>query len=195
MAVGDVYRTTIIGLLHGQLIETVLHWQETTSGAGNAQATLALLVGSAFASGPLSRLSQEFAYQKTLAQKFYPTPVLFPAVSTFGADTGSVTEPSLPTSSAVTIKKQTALSGPRYRGRVYQAGIPLTHVSNSVMDPTPLTALLSAWGTVITPVTSGGFVWRPVLWSGGFHTVTEIGQLDSDGRIRVRRRREVGVGV
>jgi hypothetical protein len=194
MAIGDVYRATNIASMHSQLIETVTHWQAISVGTGNGQAELAASLSLAFKDHVKPSLHLDFAYVGTLVQRFFPGPPLFAVQSIIGNGIGDKTGEPLPTSSAVVIKKRTAFAGRKYRGRIFQAGISTDDIANSAMKPTPLGVLVNGWGSYLSNKTNGAWTWKPILWHVSTNTGTDILTLASDGIVRVRRRREVGVG-
>ncbi len=195
MAVNDIYRATFMGLLHNQLIESVVHFRETVTGAGNPQQILGDILDSLYSGGLLPVLSEDYGYTRTMVQKFYPGPPLFPTTSQGNAGIGAVTSASLPSSSAMVIKKQTVFAGRKYRGRIFQAGIPAASAVNSTIGTTPATAIVTGWVGVLSSITTSGWTWKPILWHHASNTYTDINNLDTDRIIRVRRRREVGVGL
>lgn len=195
MAVNDIYRVTIQGTLHGSVINSVLHYREGASGGTNGQAILAGLIDAEFAANVLSVLSNEFAYTGTLCQKASDTtPPLATLVST-SAGSGGVAQNSLPSGVSAVIKKKTALAGPRYRGRIFQAGIPATYELDSLVTGAGQAALLAAWANMIGPHSSGAYSFTMCLYDKAAALVSLVTQVGMDTPLRQQRRRQVGRGV
>lgn len=194
MAVNDIYRVTIVGNLHGQDIQTVLHYRESVTAGANGQPSLAAAVDAAFAANVLTVISSEYTYELTLAQKIYPGIPQFPTANGTGTGTGGVGGGSLPTTVTAVVKKRTTLAGPRYRGRVFQAGIPLSYEFDSTITVAGRIALLNGWSTVLTGLVAGGYTFTPIIWHKDTLLFDDVNQLAMDLPLRVQRRREVGVG-
>jgi len=195
MAVGDFYRVTIVGELHGQLIETVLHYRESVSAGAGGASVLATEMDLAFAAEVLPILSGEFTYEQTPVQKFKPAPPEMAVAVNTGSGNGGVAESSLPSSSCAVVKKRTTLAGRKYRGRIFQAGIPITMESDSAITGGYAASLQAAWVDTFTTVSSGGYTFVPVLWHKASNTTTDVQSLLATLPLRVQRRRELGRGA
>lgn len=195
MAVGDKYRATIVGTLHGQTINTVLYYRESTNADAFGALGLATLVDNNIAANLVNWQAQEYTYLYTSVQKFDPPPTMLPVVVATSTGNGGGGVQSLPSSVCATITKQTAFAGRRYRGRIFLAGVPVVDEVNSELSPGSRASLATEAATLNDQLTDvGGNVFDPILWhrdTGLFNVITQI---RVNPILRVQRRREIGKG-
>lgn len=195
MATNDVLRLCVLGRLHGQRIMQVHHYRQSTSQTGNQAPALVDAFRVDVEPSMIACLSTEYELEGYLCQRVNPLPVLaayeLPVVGVFGTVTGG----SLPSSMAAVITKRTLLAGPKFRGRNFYAGVPLSHETDSKITP----AGLNLWDTfstalvnIITSGTGVGFV--PIVYNRALQTSTEVSQCVARVILRNQRRRQVGRG-
>lgn len=194
MAVGDVLQVTVLGTLHGQTIQNVLHYYESTSGAGNNAVGLAQTAGSSVGGTFRTNLAAEYTYQGTMAQKIWPLPKTLSATDTTAAGAGDIASNSLPSSVAATITKQTSLAGHRFRGRIYVGGVPSSYENDSQLSAAGLAGIGAIATAIETPLSANGFTWTPVLWHRDTNAFTFVVNALARSILRVQRRRQVGRG-
>lgn len=206
-AVGDVYEMTYICSLHGQQINTVRHYdvRAVASGAVNVPTNVveaALAAASVDAVDAMKLvLSNEWSLTAVKVQKVKPTPRSAGVLRTADAGPGSVAASSLPSVCSAVVRLRTAFAGPRYRGRNFFAGIPVTQEVDSKINQGFAVQLEAVMGQMIQ---SQALVVGPAgetitlaacLYGRKLQTVTDITGRDADLIIRTQRRREVGKGV
>jgi len=199
MAMNDRFRATIVGSLHGQTINTVLFYiQSFDNGVTSTpEIGLAAQVG-ILASGLLAEQSVEYTYLQTVVQRFVPVPPRVPIVDASLTGTGSITGDSLPCYCCATITKQTNFAGPRYRGRIYLAGIPVSSELDSQLKSArrlALQTLAAPFASILTDLNGDQFT--PILEHRNpvpdFYTV--LRSMRVNPVLRSQRRREIGKGV
>lgn len=197
MVEGDIWLATIRQQLHGQLILNTFHYRVSATpvpGVGQDAASVALVIGNKLVPAMKLAQSQELTHESVTAQKVFPKPVELAGVSTGNAGPGSIAGDSLPTSMSCVITKITRFAGRKYRGRAFLAGIPVTHESNSSLDPAdkPLwDAIADAFND---QVTTGGATLQPCLFHRAAQSYTLLETAQVRSVLRNQRRRQVGVG-
>ena len=137
---GDVVKLTVVGKLHGQEVEQVMHFKGGVTSTDVIQLINDVLDCLRTTLWPA--LSPEYTLVEVRAKKLYPTAtdeVVTPAVST---DHGTASGESLPSFCAAVVAIKTGLAGRTHRGRNYWGGIPEGGAANSLMTGTE-------WGLVI----------------------------------------------
>lgn len=195
MAVGDILLATVVQTLHGQTIMNSCHFRESSTGAGDAQALLALGIDAAVTAQWKPKMSDEWHYDYVQVQKVYPGPPSYPAINGTGAGYGGVAGDAVPTSVAYCITKRTALAGPKYRGRLYITGFPVADLGDSVLSPTGITNQGSVGLGLIAQFTNGGYTWDPVIFHRSDNTYHMVVGPVLRSTIRNQRRRQSGKGV
>lgn len=199
MAVGDIYQLTISGTLQGQRIMNVSHYSVDVDALPSAlsQGMFNWAAGTLIPA-IVQVQSNNFHWDQVFTQKIWPVPVFIPVGGTVNI-LGANVEDSLPAEVAATITRRSVLAGPRYRGRIYVAGIAL-----SMLDQT--TGLFNAAFTAGAAATEaalhasipsspvGGSL-GPVLYHRADHTTTVITSALSRATPRSQRRRQVGRGI
>jgi len=199
MAVGDIFRVTIVGSLHSQVINTVLHYrQEFDSGISTTPEVGLAAQVNVIAQNLLAEQSAEFAYQFTMAQYILAAPPRNPVVDLSGAGVGSIAGDSLPAYCCATITKQTVFAGRRYRGRIFMAGIPVTSELDSQLKAARKTAIQTIANQFAALQTdANGDQFRPILLHRNPFPInyTNLKAMRVNSVLRSQRRREVGKGV
>lgn len=193
--IDDYFRATIVGRLHGQETNTVLHYRETATGAGDASALLAFAVDAAIGVAMRAWASEEWTYGYTMVQKFDPSPVLMAAINSENTGPGDVTGSSLPSSVAAVITKRTALAGRSFRGRVFLPGVPSSYELDSELTGAAMTATATLADVMILQKTQGGYTWVPIVYTKAELAVPQVWtSYLVRSPLRTQRRREVGKG-
>lgn len=195
MAVGDIFRVVAEQSLHGQTVLNVFHYIVGAVGATDETTGLA----SKFVATVIPPLkavqSNELSHVSVTVQKIFPLPVRVPYRNVNGVGAGTVAQNSLPTSMAVVGTKRTSFAGRKFRGRVFFAGVPVTHEDNSVLAAANIAAWQAVCDAVKTTLSDTGTDWNPVL----FHKATNTSDLLTACEIRTvmrnQRRRQIGKGV
>jgi len=199
VALADRFRCTIVGSLHGQVINTVLYYIQSFDNGVTSTPEIGLSEQVAIlASGMLAEQSAEYSYTHTMVQRFVPVPPRVPVVHTALAGVGSVAGDSLPSYCCATITKLTNFAGRRYRGRIYLAGIPVTSEQDSQLKSArriAIQALAVPFASTLTDVNGDQF--QPILEHRNpvpdFFTV--LRSMRVNPVLRSQRRREIGKGV
>lgn len=193
MAIADRIRVTITGHLYGQLINTALQYRVDQDGGSDPEVALVGNVDSLYAANVLPLLSQDYAYESTMAQRYNPGPPTAPAVTVAHAGVGGVATISIPPAAAATVTKRTLFAGRAYRGRIFVAGIPPTSTLSGNLTATAITLHTAAWST-LRSITAAGFIFTMILEHRSTNTFSYVTSLAARGPLRVQRRREVGRG-
>lgn len=195
----DVFAVTTRAFLDAQTILNTFHYsaQGPTNDEGVA---VAEALGAAFNDAVQSLIasvqSNELVYVSTIVQKIYPARFVISESIANLAPAGGIVEASLPTTVAVVLKRTSFLADRHGRGRIFCAGIPVTQV-----DASRLTGPgLILWDNVAQSLKEDllaveGFTFQPIIFNrvspeGSF----TIAQAVATPRLRVQRRREIGVG-
>jgi len=196
MAVGDMYRVVINQTLHGQVINNVLHYRKTEEGFidGGALA-LAQRVDAVIVVAMKVQQSSELAHVNVLAQRIRPTPPLVPVLVNTNNGAGSVAGGSLPAADTVVITKRTPYAGRKFRGRVYVAGVPVTHEDNSTIAVAQLNNWQVLANTFAVNLTLDDDTWTPVVYHRSNFTHDVIVAAQVRNILRSQRRRQIGKGV
>lgn len=146
MPMGDIYKVTIIGELHGSATNNVLHFE-----GSNNLATLVDIVTQVIdcvRTALLPALSNEWILRGVKGQTIHPVLSDEHFIGGNPGDVGSVVNEGLPAMSAGLIQIRTGLGGRRNRGRIFIAGIP-ENGHNTTRLTTPELALLAAFATCL----------------------------------------------
>lgn len=177
MSVGDLWETTLVGLLQGETTMTVVHWLTTTAFTGPDPTrimegnTLANAVADLWNDHFNPDLSEDFTLVCALAQKILPIPRSPLATIFVNGMVGGVAVDSLAHQSAVVIQKfcDEPVAGP-YRGRNYIPGVPQTYANAGVL----IDGFAGNWFnnadnffTTLSPP-SGGAAYEPAVYSRKF---------------------------
>jgi hypothetical protein len=195
MAVNDIYQLTVKQRMHGQLVLNVLFYKETVSGSGDAAANLATAFINTIMATWKTMQSNEISHEAVITQKVFPQPPLVPHINTSSAGPGTVSQNALPTSMAAVLTKRTQFAGPKYRGRLYIAGIPVTYENDSQLSAAGEVAAVQLAAVLDDQISNASYVFRPVV----FHrkplfTSDEINVVSIQRVLRNQRRRQIGRG-
>ena len=195
----DIYTLTLKGRLQGQTVENVL-WYVVTADSDYTSLCLALYTKAVNELLPGITVFQsiDFEWTSVVAQKVWPIPAFFPnevGVSQFG----SFAVNAMPSEVALCMTKRTILAGPKYRGRIYIAGLPQTamdHVTGLWDSTTTISA--DSVGVLmcqnVNTVVPGG-VLVPIIWHRALHTYTALNNCKARNVPRSQRRRQIGRGI
>lgn len=193
-----VIQVQVLGRLHGQRTRNVFHYLYTGSTPLDGPTTLDELIDEfklEVWDGFVALLSDEWRLENITAQALQP--VRYRArVKNYIIQGGTVGN-SLPTTSAVVCRRVGVVSGRRYQGRIFVAGIP----AQSESDSTLAVAVRANWNTAalgLKEPLQGGTLTEPFI--PVISTIPVVTPLDSvdltsvDNNLRIQRRREIGVG-
>jgi len=195
MAVGDIIRVSIEGLMQGVTTINTLHWRVNTVGTGQAESVLAAELDTRIGAELVPLWVDEFTYVRTVAQKIYPAPTgraFFDATST---DPGGNSTTPLPQEVAYTITHRTAFAGPKYRGRNFVSGLGINDNDGGNLDATRLNLWQAAWEIVLDVVSDSGYVFYHVLWHRSDNTYDLVTDSAVRSVLRVQRRRQTDRGI
>jgi len=193
-SVNDILRVTIEFLIHGQRVMNTLHYKITGTGAGDSQVVLAGILDTAMPT-VLEALSNEVLYVRTVVQHMLPLPPRPPAVNSDNAGLGDIASQPLPVHVAATITTRTEFAGPRYRGRVFIAGLPEEFAEDSLITGTAKDALQAIAAEYFSVRTQSTWTFVPVLLHRDTLTTEVITAAEAREVLRSLRRRQVGRGI
>jgi len=196
MAQNDVLRLVVTGRVHGQTVMNVHHYQQTSSQAGNRSAELAAAWIVANEPTMLACLSDEYQLIGYTVQVINPLPVLAAYQELRINKFGTINDESLPTSVAVVLTKRTALAGPKFRGRTYLGGIPVTHEVDSKVTGAAIN-LYHAFADKLQFILAeeGLATFTPIIYNRSTQTSTSLTECEATDILRNQRRRQVGRGI
>lgn len=197
MAVGDIFRVGIVQTLHAQTVVNILHYRQTVDdgGAPSNAAKLASSIIATIVPAMKAVQSSELVHDWVTCQKIWPLPPNLTHIDVGGAGAAGVAIDSLPTSVAVVITKLTNFAGPKYRGRMYVAGLPEEHEADSQLAPGQV-ANWETLGTLLDDnLSNTGDSWSPVIWHRDSSTWDVVTSHLVRPRLRNQRRRQIGVGI
>jgi len=194
MAVGAIFRACFLQNLHGQKLVTVTHWRESATGSGDSQVQLAGKLDNVYGTQIRPYLSHEWDYEMVAVQQISPGILRRSTFVGSNAGVGGDAQDSIPVPACATITLRTALAGRKYRGRVFQAGIPIDDVTDSQIEATPRAAYNTQYATLFSTQSASAYTWEPVLWHRSSASYTDINEVLMRVPLRVQRRREVGRG-
>lgn len=193
-----VVEIQVLGRLHGQRTRNVFHYRYTGSTSLDGPTTLDALMDEFEAeilAGWFIVTSSEWMCDGVQCQLISPTRYRsrFKAI----AQAGQVQGNSLPTTTCVVLRRTAILSGRRYQGRIYVAGVPTSSENDSQLSAAVLANWTGLASNLKEPLEGGTAVEcfvpnlaRTAPASG----VTDVELTALDPILRIQRRREVGVG-
>jgi len=195
MAVNDVLALTVIGSLHGQTVINTMHYVQV-EGVITVGEPLLVAAWIAHCMPDWKAVhSVEYSIEGVMAQRILPVPPSVPFLTTTANGPGTVAGDSLPSSVAVTLTKRTVFAGPRYRGRLFMAGIPVDWNFNSVVSPAGSIVYQALCDKLDDNLDDADtMLWSPVLWHRETQAYNNITRFDARNTLRNQRRRQVGVG-
>jgi hypothetical protein len=174
LKIGDILEAKIFCSNGQQQGINVLHYRvKSFTGAAYSDAAFADKMSQSAA--PLYKVYLPTAcrYEGVRAQVIFPLPVQAAQVSTNSAGFGTVIADPLPSQASFLVKKNTALAGRRFRGRMYlpfwgesmsdATGRPTGPANTAALDIATLLLTEQTWGVFPDQV-----VLTPVLWSREF---------------------------
>lgn len=195
MALNDIYQVVCRFTLHGQTCLNILHYQETVSAGALGQQQLAIVADDEVLAGYRVNCSAEMTYNDVTVQRV--TGGAIPTATVVATNTGlcAVAGECLPISDTVVLTKRTGLAGPRYRGRVFVPGIPISYELNSKLGAAG-TAAMTALATVLSNNrTIAGYTFQPVLFHRDTKSGNNITAVEPQPVLRAQRRRQIGKGI
>jgi hypothetical protein len=198
VAVNDIVQANIIGSVFNQTTVNSL-WYFAQSGPGSVTSLLHQVNNSIIAQWK-NGITSEFTLVRLDGSKVFPLPRAF-VVSLSLAQAGLGTPPTVPSNVAMTITKQTAFAGRKYRGRWFITGHSVSGLANGVFTSTTVNFWQSIATEMATNLTdSDGTVWVPILLHGripttGTASYTPIVQCRANPTPRNQRRRQIGIGI
>lgn len=204
MAVGDIYEVVFMMTMDNQQLRMVRHYQLASFTGGTPTDDTAIAVGCTVAMANVattmkSQLATAWTLNAIKAQRIFPTPRTFGAISTANAGPGTAAGTALPTEVCAVIRLTTAFAGKKYRGRAYISGLITTDVTSSSLSAAGLTAMNTIGAQLafnLTGVSVGiTYTWSPVITHRATPgVVVPINNTNTDSVIRSQRRRQVGKG-
>jgi len=196
MAINDVIQARIVGQLHGQTTINTLCY--VVRDANTTPEDVANDVAGNVVSFILLATCGDFQVLRVDTQVIDPLPRTFVTSVDVQAN-GSLPGQSIPSSSAVVIRKRTTFAGRKYRGRCYFAGVPTDNVVSSMLNA----SAQIAWKKVATAMLQGvGGIGQipatPVLFAPhkGYSPLPQpLTATIVDPILRNQRRRQIGVGI
>lgn len=199
-----VAQLTIVGRLHGQTTNNVMHFRNNASGAGLA-ALIADIID-CIRTALLPALSLDWQLIEVRAKEIHPFLGEDVVVAGVGTDIGAQSV-GVPSICAGLIQIKTGFGGRRKRGRIYIAGLSEANTANSSLTPGEVTLLL-AYATCLANKFLGGVGftgWNLGVLSektrkeqplaGDNVWFTEATALTVVDQVASMRSRRVGVGV
>lgn len=201
---GSVLLIQVRGRLHQQRVMNNFYYATLTSSSDNlANNTVSSVEKWDMDFGPMyaACMSNEVTNLTIRGQILQPNGTAHPDRFMFyeqpASDSeGAVVQNSLPSTVSAVVRRRTALSGRKYRGRVYVPGVPFTWEIDSVLTEAAQDTLIANMGAIlITPMTVSATIWQPVVTDSPFFLrQTVVNAAAVDPVLRVQRRREIGVG-
>lgn len=195
MPIGDMWRVSCIGRLHNQAVINNWYYRRTGGAADDTMAEALSLKNGWMATVRTAWLdvhSNEYTLESLLERKIWQDPPPVPVEFAIG-EVGSIQQNSLPTSVAVVLRKRTDYAGPRFRGRIFLAGVPISFETDSTITPAAQNDYNDLGAALKLGFTQGLYSWIPVHVTG--ITWFEIVSVTCDVVLRSQRRRQVGRGI
>lgn len=208
MAIQDVMRVAVLGVVHGQTTINTFYYEQTAGagveGEGQASNLANAILAATWWGAYIDLHSNEWSATKFQIAKVARTPPAVQLSPTYEVDivddVGDYVGGSLPTSIALVVKRKTDFGGRRGRGRIFLTGVPSDWEDDSRIDTADvnfsgaMTSLLSNLNATLTNAT---IEWQPRHYMPSHPTVL-VGPIrvwQYDSVLRNQRRRQVGVGI
>lgn len=194
MVQGDIAALTVTGVLHGQTVQSVLHYRKINQGAGNE---LALIQAWQTSVKPqyLNCCSAEYEMTQLAAQIVGPGAPEAPFVQPIGFSNGEGSANSLPSSVAACITKRSLTPGKKGRGRVYMPAVPTTFEVDSKLNDTGFQTYAALGDILKTVLAAGATNFEFGIFHRSNKTFSPVISCLAREVLRTQRRRQVGVGV
>jgi hypothetical protein len=193
MAIGEFYQVIIEQQLHAQTVLNVLYYEQI-AGIDGHESLLAQGIRLDVLPSMKAVQSNELTHVAVYAQKIWPLPPKVAFRDATAAGPGGVAQNSLPTSMAVTITKKTAFAGRKFRGRLFIAGVPVTHELDSQLAVANLAAWQAFADKLLVNLPSTGPEFSHRLYHKATHTVDTVLSCPVRLILRNQRRRQIGKG-
>jgi hypothetical protein len=202
MSVGDRYRISLIGQVHGHLTVNTFHYRHATGNMATFEAGLALANGFILqvASTILAVQSSQYKRLSVEMQPIYPAPIgaaTEVAAVTDGLQTGY---PPVPDTVALVVRRRGAFAGRANRGRIYVPAVATLYYDEAsgrwepVASAADFQNIADALHADVT-ATSGADIFEAILTRRGSGTFVPLTDGSADFVPRSQRRRELGVGI
>lgn len=197
--VPGVTQVELVSSLNGQIVETVLHFENVTPTPTSMTELAEALVGwwssdlRPLVTSVMSLINVKCTDLTTANSPVVDYGTGLPLVGTASGD------PS-PNSIAMVITKRTALRGRNFRGRIYHCGFTDFQIAGNNVDPAVVTALVTAYNNTLNFTTLSGEWWQVVVSRYSNNAPrpegvpTRITALTTDGVVDSQRRRLPGRG-
>jgi hypothetical protein len=167
LAIGDLLRVTHAAFLGNQMGQiNICYRVSSVAGASVTDNQAATQIDNTVAASMKPLLATNASYYGTRLQRFSPGPSPLPAVASANVGVGTSPGTALPNQASGLIKAQTALAGPRYRGRVY---VPFPYLSST---DTVLNVPTAGYKILLS--TLGGDIYTPYVISAGLNSATLV---------------------
>jgi hypothetical protein len=129
----EVYQCRLEGMLEGQQVINVLHFQ-TPAGTADVETTLLLVVLSCFITNILPILASPYTFTRMISKRVAPT--VGPDIVTLDANNTAAGGPGtqLPSYAAAVVSIHTVRAGRSGRGRIFFGAIPEVNTNGSALD-------------------------------------------------------------
>jgi len=195
----DIAEIQIIGRLHGQETRNTFHYYiATASPIADGKAALTTLVNS-FLSPVYEKIldfqSDDWTCSAVTVQKVSTTRMRLIKVTPSDL-IGNHSGLSCPSTTAAVVSRYCEEAGRSFQGRIFIPGVPLNLEENSLVNEEGMELLdIVATALKATITISGGVDAIPTLSKGAHDPVTQrVVDATASDKLRVQRRREVGLG-
>lgn len=196
MAIGDVWRMTILGEVVGQQQQNVLHYQTLIPRDGDDDDLPALILIAQEYVAPLYEpitTAEWILREIQIRGVTHPTQGADVVIDQPGVNVGQL----LPLQSAPVLSLKTGLIGRSYRGRLYLPTITEDNAQAGVIEE-PFYTTLGTFGTNLLQIQRPGgqpYTAGLVVWSRKLQTATRVISAAPDPILGVMRKRRQGVGI
>jgi hypothetical protein len=198
MAVNDLVQANLVSTCFGQTLINSM-WYYAFSGPGSVT-TLLHAINTTVMPQFKANLSADVTFVRLDGAKVFPLPRAF-TVSLSLATPGTAAAPTVTLNACMTITKQTAFAGRKYRGRWFVSGLPTAATAGGQLTAAALTNFQGLANALAEDLTdTDGTVWNTVLLHGripgtGSPTYTPIVNARANPILRNQRRRQIGIGI
>lgn len=200
MALLDQYRVVVTSKLQNQTIQNVLHYIVSVNDTdSNIMAILEGFMESTWITGATNFLSTAVTFTNIAINRY------FPGIPTATQDfpqgaIGTVTGSCMPAEVAAVFSKKTIYSGPKYRGRIYMAGIPVSAMvqATGLWQGSLNGDSADFQGALILTVSNslvGPGTLKPIIAHRAIGTYEAITAASLNPAPRSQRRRQIGRGI
>lgn len=201
MAVGDIYKTAVVGEYDGQTVINTAHYVVTVDDGPNPTTTRDLAVGLLGRVGPILSfvLNAGWTLTRVEAQRVFPTlggrEDAIPLIPVVGQTAGD----GLPGTVALVITKRTTQPGRNRRGRLYLPAISEADTTEGRLNLVSVAqfqnAVNNTWLTPAFTVGAGGQAELCVYSPASLPNFWPVSSLRVNVILGNQRRRRIGVGI